>query len=173
MPSFRTSLLAAALTLGAASPALAQDNPMVGGAAMYASKNIVENAVNSKDHTTLVAAVVSVIAGVALGEADLVPAWPSHAWLVVLALTSQVVGWLLISASLPRLPAALTFLTTLPRAKAITLLTHRLTQLDGQHATMASMQEHGGGWCQPDLRVRLLRHRAEKRDRLAVRRPAG
>lgn len=33
------------------------DNPMVGGAAMYADKNIVENAVNSKDHTTLVAAV--------------------------------------------------------------------------------------------------------------------
>ena len=32
-------------------------NPMVGGAPMYASKNIIENAVNSKDHTTLVAAV--------------------------------------------------------------------------------------------------------------------
>ena len=32
---------------------------MVGGAAMYASKNIVENAVNSKDHTTLVAAVTA------------------------------------------------------------------------------------------------------------------
>lgn len=32
-------------------------NPMVGGAPMYADKNIVENAVNSKDHTTLVAAV--------------------------------------------------------------------------------------------------------------------
>ncbi|MGF9565486.1 fasciclin domain-containing protein [Neorhizobium sp. JUb45] len=32
-------------------------NPMVGGAAMYDNKNIVENAVNSKDHTTLVAAV--------------------------------------------------------------------------------------------------------------------
>lgn len=30
---------------------------MVGGAAMYPSKNIVENAVNSKDHTTLVSAV--------------------------------------------------------------------------------------------------------------------
>jgi uncharacterized surface protein with fasciclin (FAS1) repeats len=38
-------------------PALAQDPPMVGGAPMYAEKNIVENAVNSKDHTTLVAAV--------------------------------------------------------------------------------------------------------------------
>jgi uncharacterized surface protein with fasciclin (FAS1) repeats len=32
-------------------------DPKVGGAAMYANKNIVENAVNSKDHTTLVAAV--------------------------------------------------------------------------------------------------------------------
>jgi uncharacterized surface protein with fasciclin (FAS1) repeats len=45
----------AALLLTAA-PALA-DNPMVGGAPMYADKNIVENAVNSADHTTLVAAV--------------------------------------------------------------------------------------------------------------------
>jgi uncharacterized surface protein with fasciclin (FAS1) repeats len=34
-------------------------NPMVGGAPMYATKNIVENAMNSKDHTTLVAAVVA------------------------------------------------------------------------------------------------------------------
>ena len=33
------------------------ENPMVGGAAMFSSKNIIENAVNSKDHTTLVAAV--------------------------------------------------------------------------------------------------------------------
>jgi len=32
-------------------------NPMVGGAAMYPSRTIVENAINSKDHTTLVAAV--------------------------------------------------------------------------------------------------------------------
>src|ERR1700709_2275149 len=35
----------------------AQKNPMVGGAAMYTTKDIVDNAVNSKDHTTLVAAV--------------------------------------------------------------------------------------------------------------------
>jgi len=40
----------------AATPALAR-NPMVGGAPMFEAKNIVENAVNSKDHTTLVAAV--------------------------------------------------------------------------------------------------------------------
>ena len=42
--------------LAAGAPAVAK-NPMVGGAAMYPSKNIVQNAVNSKDHTTLVAAV--------------------------------------------------------------------------------------------------------------------
>src|SRR6202167_1526914 len=39
------------------SMAMKQDDPMVGGAAMYASKDIVDNAVNSADHTTLVAAV--------------------------------------------------------------------------------------------------------------------
>ena len=39
------------------SAAVAQQDPMVGGAAMYPTKNIVENAMNSSDHTTLVAAV--------------------------------------------------------------------------------------------------------------------
>lgn len=52
---FRASTLIA-LTLAAA-PALAAENPMVGGAAMYETKTIVENAMNSADHTTLVAAV--------------------------------------------------------------------------------------------------------------------
>jgi len=36
---------------------MSMQNPMVGGAAMYPNKNIVENAMNSRDHTTLVAAV--------------------------------------------------------------------------------------------------------------------
>jgi drug/metabolite transporter (DMT)-like permease len=57
---------------------------------------------------TAAAAVVSAVAGAVIGDVDLVPSWPSHAWLALLALTSQVVGWLLISVSLPRLPAALT-----------------------------------------------------------------
>jgi uncharacterized surface protein with fasciclin (FAS1) repeats len=49
-----------ALALASAPAAFAQmahTDPMVGGAAMYPTKTIVENAVNSKDHTTLVAAV--------------------------------------------------------------------------------------------------------------------
>jgi drug/metabolite transporter (DMT)-like permease len=57
---------------------------------------------------TVTSAVVSACAGALLGEVDLVPSWPSHGWLLLLALTSQVLGWLLISVSLPRLPAALT-----------------------------------------------------------------
>src|SRR3954453_15116196 len=49
---------ALALTATIAAPVSAQEKTvMVGGAAMFSSKNIVENAVNSKDHTTLVAAV--------------------------------------------------------------------------------------------------------------------
>lgn len=49
--------VAALLTCGLAAQTDMQNTPMVGGAAMYPSKNIVENAMNSKDHTTLVAAV--------------------------------------------------------------------------------------------------------------------
>ena len=59
---------------------------------------------------TATAAVVCVIAGLLIGDADLAPDWPGAGWLVTLALTSQVLGWLLITISLPRLPAALTSL---------------------------------------------------------------
>lgn len=61
------ALGALALTAIVVAPAIAQDKMksemssektvMVGGAAMFPSKNIIQNAVNSKDHTTLVAAV--------------------------------------------------------------------------------------------------------------------
>jgi len=51
-------VLAVMLLLSAVSSfTFAQKNPIVGGEEMYPTKNIVENAVNSKDHTTLVAAV--------------------------------------------------------------------------------------------------------------------
>jgi uncharacterized surface protein with fasciclin (FAS1) repeats len=63
--TFNALVLAAALSATFAVGASAQmmgggtsnNNPMVGGAPMYRTKNIVENAVNSADHTTLVAAV--------------------------------------------------------------------------------------------------------------------
>jgi uncharacterized surface protein with fasciclin (FAS1) repeats len=54
--SVLTSIVVVTLSLSAAN-VLAQMDPEVGGAAMYPSKNIIQNAVNSPDHTTLVAAV--------------------------------------------------------------------------------------------------------------------
>jgi uncharacterized surface protein with fasciclin (FAS1) repeats len=66
MPPFRTAAFAATMSfaaLGGAvlsssfAPAFAEMTVEVGGAPMYASKTIIENAVNSKDHTTLVAAI--------------------------------------------------------------------------------------------------------------------
>lgn len=57
MKTLTKTIFASCLALATTGAALAQDNPMVGGAAMFADKNIVENAMNSADHTTLVAAV--------------------------------------------------------------------------------------------------------------------
>jgi drug/metabolite transporter (DMT)-like permease len=57
---------------------------------------------------TLSSALFCAIAGIAIGDLDWVPGLESQAWLVLLALSSQVLGWLLISVSLPRLPAVLT-----------------------------------------------------------------
>lgn len=57
---FKTTLRSVAIAAaigGAAVAAYAQNNPMVGGAAMFADRNIIQNALNSADHTTLVAAV--------------------------------------------------------------------------------------------------------------------
>ncbi|RXD63097.1 fasciclin, partial [Xanthomonas perforans] len=56
--SFQSLAVATAIALSSAmAPAYAASNPTVGGAPMLATKDIVDNAVNSKDHTTLVAAV--------------------------------------------------------------------------------------------------------------------
>jgi drug/metabolite transporter (DMT)-like permease len=57
---------------------------------------------------TAVCALLCLATGPLFGDLDLVPGAESQAWLLLLALSSQVVGWLLISVSLPRLPAVLT-----------------------------------------------------------------
>ena len=55
--ALRAVALGAVISFTAISSYALADNPMVGGAPMLDSKNIIENAINSKDHTTLVAAV--------------------------------------------------------------------------------------------------------------------
>lgn len=59
---------------------------------------------------TASATLVAALLGVLLGDARFVPVWPGAGWLALLAVSSQVVGWLAISRSLPRLPAASTSL---------------------------------------------------------------
>ena len=56
MTSFRKLFISTSLMLAVSAGAVLA-NPMVGGAAMYPTKNIIQNALKSKDHTTLVAAV--------------------------------------------------------------------------------------------------------------------
>ena len=62
---------------------------------------------------TLATAVSAALAGIVVGDFDPVPSLPAHAWLVILGLTSQVAGYLLINVSLPRLPSVVTSLLLL------------------------------------------------------------
>ncbi|MBW3612504.1 MAG: DMT family transporter [Chloroflexi bacterium] len=88
----------------------------IGTGVAYAGFLLVQRRANA-DHrrpagplfdATMSAAVVSLLIGLPLGEVDLVPSWPAHGWLALLAISVQVVGWMLISVGLPRLPAAIT-----------------------------------------------------------------
>ncbi len=55
---------------------------------------------------SLAGAVVAAGAALALGELDLTLGWAAHGWLALLALSAQVLGFILIGSALPRLPAA-------------------------------------------------------------------
>ena len=57
---------------------------------------------------TLSCAIVCFVTGLAVGSLDLTPSAASLGWLILLALLTQVCGWVLVAISLPRLPAAVT-----------------------------------------------------------------
>jgi drug/metabolite transporter (DMT)-like permease len=71
---------------------------------------------------TAAAAVGSLLLGLAFGGLQLHIPWPSFGWLLALALMSQTIGWLLITSSLPRLPAALSSLLLLLQPAAALVL---------------------------------------------------
>ena len=50
----------------------------------------------------------AVVVGLAFGDLVLAPTWPAHGWLLLVAITSQVVGYGLVNFALPHLPAAVT-----------------------------------------------------------------
>lgn len=79
---------------------------------------------------TLAAMAGSLVIGLPLGELDLAPSWPEHGWLIALALSSQVAGWLLISVALPRVPAALTSVVLMLQPAAAILLAVLLVDED-------------------------------------------
>jgi drug/metabolite transporter (DMT)-like permease len=68
------------------------------------------------------AAAGSLVLGVAFGGLQFRIPWPSFGWLLILAISSQVIGWLLITSSLPRLPAAMSSLLLLLQPAASLLL---------------------------------------------------
>jgi drug/metabolite transporter (DMT)-like permease len=71
---------------------------------------------------TVSTAVVGTMAGLIIGDLDPIPAATSLAWLALLGLTSQSLGYLLISLSLPRLPAVLTSIILLAQPVATVVL---------------------------------------------------
>jgi drug/metabolite transporter (DMT)-like permease len=72
-----------------------------------------ERAAGPLAHATVVATIGIAVLSPVFGGADPVPTWPGHGWLLLLALGPQVLGWSLITYSLPRQPAALTALLLL------------------------------------------------------------
>jgi drug/metabolite transporter (DMT)-like permease len=68
------------------------------------------------------AALGSLVLGTAFGGLQMHIPWPSFGWLLMLSLTSQTIGWLLITSALPRLPAAISSLTLLLQPAAAMLL---------------------------------------------------
>ena len=126
----------AATTGLVAAPALADhhmekkaDVPMVGGAAMYPTKTIVENAVNSKDHTTLVAAVQA---------AGLVEALSGPGPFTVFAPTN---------AAFAKLPAGTVETLVKPENKGTltTILTYHVVSGNVSASQLIDMIKAGGG----------------------------
>ena len=105
------------------------ENPMVGGAAMYKTKNIVENAVNSKDHTTLVAAVQA---------AALVDTLRSAGPFTVFAPTN---------AAFDKLPAGTVETLVKPENKAMLtkILTYHVIAGNNDSKTIMKAIKNGGG----------------------------
>lgn len=104
-------------------------------------------------------AVCSILVGALLGELDPVPAWPSHFWLVLVGITSQSIGYLVISISLPRLPAALTSIILLAQPVATVILARILLDEEPSIPQLAGVALVVGGIAIATVPVARLRDR--------------
>ena len=120
MSLLKLSSLTLALALSAAAvPSMAET--MVGGAAMYPTKDIIDNAVNSKDHTTLVAAVKAAgLVDTLKGSGPFTVFAPTNA--AFAALPAGTVDTLLKPESKPALTKVLTYHVVPGKVDAATLV---------------------------------------------------
>ena len=128
-----TAAVALALAAFAAAPSSAQPmsdkTVMVGGAAMYPNKNIIQNAVNSKDHTTLVAAVKA---------AGLVETLEGKGPFTVFAPTNEAF------AELPK-GTVDNLLKPENKDKLVKILTYHVVKADAMSSAIAKMIKDDGG----------------------------
>jgi len=119
----------AAFTIGGSTAFAQKENPMVGGAAMFKTKDIVDNAVNSADHTTLVAAVKA---------ADLVPTLKGKGPFTVFAPTN---------AAFDKLPSGTVEMLLKPENKAMLtkVLTYHVVAGNYDSKKLMGLIKKGGG----------------------------
>ena len=113
--------------------------------------------------STAATAVVAVVVGVLLGELDPIPAWPSHGWLALLGITSQSIGYLIISISLPRLPAALVSIILLAQPVATVILARILLDEEPSIEQLLGVALVVGGIAIATVPVGRLRDKAIRR----------
>jgi uncharacterized surface protein with fasciclin (FAS1) repeats len=129
--------LAACTNMGMEPVARVSSQSMVGGAAMYDSRNIVENAVNSRDHTTLVAAVTAAdLAGTLSGPGPFTVFAPTNA--AFAKLPAGTVDTLLRPANRQMLQSVLTYHVVPGRVTAADLM--RLIRAGGGSARLTTVQ---------------------------------
>jgi drug/metabolite transporter (DMT)-like permease len=113
--------------------------------------------------STASTALVAIAAGALLGELDPIPAWPSHGWLALVGVTSQSIGYLVISISLPRLPAALTSIILLAQPVATVALARVLLNETPSFEQLTGVALVVGGIAVATVPVGRLRDAAMKR----------
>jgi len=116
--------------------------------------------------STLATAVIAGMVGAPLGELNMVPSWPEHGWLFGYGFTSQFLGYLLISVSLPRLPAVVTSIILLAQPVASVLLARILLDEQPSPTQLLGVALVVGGIAVATVPVGLLRDAAR---RLATR----
>jgi drug/metabolite transporter (DMT)-like permease len=110
--------------------------------------------------STASTAVVAIVFGLAVGRFDPVPSLPSHGWLALVGITSQSIGYLLISISLPRLPAALTSIILLAQPVATVAIARVLLDETPSIAQLLGVALVVGGIAVATVPVGRIRDRA-------------